>query len=101
MRAHVILKCQNPKKKRPKHSTKALQSGTMCVHPFLDMITAMVNGGAEESLQSWVDCGCGAGVILFYLMIHQHLAAYKPISWVTNLLMVWQRLNGGSTFLDH
>jgi hypothetical protein len=45
----------------------------MHVLPFLDMITAMVNGGAVESLQSLVDCGCGAGVILFNLMIHQQV----------------------------
>jgi hypothetical protein len=47
------------------------QSGTMKVLPFLTMIKAMVAGGVVEHMtQHWADAGCGAGIILLYLMAH-------------------------------
>ncbi len=58
-------------------SEKTSQSGTMKFSMFFDMIIDMVDGGVLEIGQDWVDCGCGAGIILFYLMIIHHLFGTK------------------------
>jgi hypothetical protein len=41
---------------------------------FLTMIKTMVAGGVVEHMtQHWADAGCGAGLILLFLMAHYHV----------------------------
>lgn len=45
---------------------KCSQSGTMRLVPFLQMITRMQSSGVTSGVGDFIDCGCGAGVVLFF-----------------------------------
>jgi hypothetical protein len=64
-----------------KKSDPASQSGTMKVLPFLKMIDAMDAGGVVEPKQHWADAGCGAGIILLFLMAYCHVHSFSDASF--------------------
>ena len=43
------------------------QSGTMKSLQFFNMLKTSIDGGIQS--QTWIDAGCGAGIILLFLMV--------------------------------
>jgi hypothetical protein len=54
-------------------SNPASQSGTML--EFLKMLDNIISGGVIS--HTWIHCGCGAGIILCYVMVHNYVTKGK------------------------
>ena len=50
------------------HTDSTTQSGTMKSLPFFRMLKATIDGGIRST--SWIDGGCGAGIILLLLIVY-------------------------------
>jgi hypothetical protein len=48
----------------------------------VEMVQAMKNSGVLEKDQVWVDCGCGAGVILCFLMLYHSQESQKNLPFI-------------------
>lgn len=56
-------------------SNPASQSGTMLCIEFLKMLDNIISGGVIS--HTWIDCGCGGGIILCYVMVHNYVTKGK------------------------
>ena len=83
-------------------SSHESQSGTMKSAPFFKMLKASIDGGIQS--QTWIDAGCGAGIILLFLMVYnwvmkssiKHFFGFdmveEQITKSKTLLTIWNEL---------